>query len=143
MFSPSRDQARQFFFDTWRKYKARELLFGLEAMAIEVILEHPEYHAVLDDSDRYLDRDWPPELGDTNPFLHLGMHLAILEQLSIDQPAGIRERFQRLLEATGSRHDAMHETLECLGEMIWRAQREGTGPDENVYLDCLARKLGE
>ncbi|MBI2312238.1 MAG: DUF1841 family protein [Betaproteobacteria bacterium] len=142
MFTPSRDQARQFFFDTWRKYRQKEILSGMEAMALEVILEHPEYHRVLDDPERYLDRDYAPEMGETNPFLHMSMHLAIAEQLSIDQPVGIREHFRKLAEKTGSRHDAMHETMDCLAEMIWQAQRQGTTPDPLVYFDCLEKKSG-
>ncbi len=142
MFAPSRDQARQFFFDTWRKYKQREILSGLEAMALEAMLEHPEYHLILDDPERHLDRDYTPEGGETNPFLHMSMHLAIAEQISIDQPPGIRQRFQQLLERTGSRHDAMHQTMDCLAEMIWQAGRRGSAPDDSVYFACLENKLG-
>ena len=93
----------------------------MENMALEVILLHPEYHAMLDDPGRYQDKDYLPEMGDTNPFLHMGMHIAIREQLSIDQPAGIRKRFERLLKLTGNEHDAMHQVMECLAEMIWQA----------------------
>src|SRR5450759_5120914 len=106
MFTPSRDQAREFFFETWRKYRASETLSGLEAVALQVISLHPEYHALLDDPRRHLDRDFTPEDGGINPFLHLSLHLAIEEQLSIDQPAGILALYQRLLQKTGSEHDA-------------------------------------
>lgn len=141
MFHPSRDQARRFFFDTWRKYRQQEILSGLEAMALQVILEHPEYHRVLEDPERSLDRDYAPEMGETNPFLHMSLHLAIAEQISIDQPAGIRERFRKLAEKTGSHHDAVHETMDCLAEMIWQSQRQSAAPDEALYLDCLDGKL--
>lgn len=142
MFAPSRDQARQFFFETWRKYRQREILSGLEDLALEVILQHPEYHRMLEDPDRYRDQDYLPEAGDTNPFLHMGMHLAIKEQLSIDQPPGIRERFRRLADKTGSEHDATHITMECLAEMLWQAQRNQAAPDASLYLDCLDRQAG-
>ena len=79
---------------------------------------------------------------ETNPFLHMSMHLAIAEQISIDQPPGIRQRFQQLLERTGSRHDAMHQTMDCLAEMIWQAGRRGSAPDDSVYFACLENKLG-
>jgi uncharacterized protein DUF1841 len=82
-------------------------------------------------------------MGETNPFLHLSMHVAIREQLSVDQPPGIRARFERLRESIGSEHEAMHVTMECLGEMMWQAQRGGTGPDAAVYLDCLDRFCGD
>ena len=93
MFNPSRDQARQFFFDAWQKYRAGQPLEGLETVAVEVALAHPEYHDTLDDPERFLDRDYTPDAGQTNPFLHLSLHVAIEEQLSIDQPPGIRAEF--------------------------------------------------
>lgn len=142
MFQPTRDQARQFFFDAWAKYRAGEPLSDLEKLALEVILLHPEYHGVLDDPERHLDRDWTPEMGQTNPFLHLSMHLAIREQVSVDQPPGIRARFRALCEKTGSEHDALHAVMECLGEMLWQAQRSGAPPDAVVFFACLDRHAG-
>ncbi|MGZ8230418.1 MAG: DUF1841 family protein [Burkholderiales bacterium] len=141
MFSPSRDEARRFFFDTWRKYRRREALAGLEQTALSVLLLHPEYHGLLENADANIDRDFAPEAGALNPFLHLSLHLAIEEQLSIDQPLGIRARYEALVRKYGSEHDAKHDVLECLGETIWQAQRTGTAPDETAYLECLARKL--
>ena len=140
MFAPTREQARRFFFDAWRRLQAGEALSGLERSAVEVIVLHPEYHALLDAPQRHLDRDYPPEAGATNPFLHLSLHLAIAEQLSIDQPAGLRAEYERLKLSLGSAHDAAHAVLECLGETLWQAQRLGAAPDESVYLDCLRRR---
>lgn len=140
MFNPSRDQARQFFFDTWRKYKLRELLSPMEDMALEVILLHPEYHAMLDDIERYHDKDYLPEMGATNPFLHMSMHIAIKEQLSIDQPVGIRKRYESLLKKIGDEHVVMHQIMECLAEMIWQAQRTQTAFDASIYFECLDRQ---
>jgi len=140
MFAPSRDEARRFFFDTWSKYRSEAPLTDLEKVALQVILLHPEYHAMLSDPDRYLDRDYTPEEGQLNPFLHLSLHLAIEEQLSIDQPRGIRERYQRLAARMGSEHDAKHAIVECLGETIWEAQRAGSQPDEGVYLRCIEQR---
>ena len=141
MFAPSRDQARQFFFDSWCKYRAGEVLSGLETVALQVILLHPEYHALFDDPERNLDRDYAPEHGALNPFLHLSLHLAIEEQLSIDQPPGIRAAFEQLRLRTGAEHDAKHALLECLAEIIWQAQRSHAAPDQALYLECLAQKL--
>ncbi|HEU4855511.1 MAG TPA: DUF1841 family protein [Nitrosospira sp.] len=140
MFNPSREQARQFFFDTWRKYRQNEMLSPMEDMALEVILLHPEYHAMLDDPERYQDKDYLPEMGNTNPFLHMSMHIAIKEQLSIDQPVGIRKRFERLLKLTRDEHTAMHEVMECLAEMIWQAQRNQSAFDASVYFECLDQR---
>jgi len=141
MFDPSREQARSFLFDLWAKHRAGGPLTPLESLALSVVLEHPEYHRVLEDRERHLERDWRPEGGETNPFLHLSMHLAIEEQLSIDQPPGIREAVQALERRLGS-HEARHEVMDCLAEMVWQAQRHGTGFDNAVYLDCLRRKAG-
>lgn len=140
MFSPSRDEVRRFFSDTWGKYRRGEPLQGLESTALAVILLHPEYHAMLEDPERSLNLEFTPEQGDLNPFLHLSLHLAIEEQLSIDHPRGIRERFETLAARAGSEHDAKHAVLECLGETIWEAQRTGQAPDEQGYLECLDRR---
>jgi len=140
MFNPTRDQVRQFFFVAWRKYRSQEVLSGLESIAIGAILLHPEYHPVLDHPERYQDKDYRPEAGETNPFLHLSMHLAFEEQLSVDQPPGIKDEFARLAAKLGERHAACHEVLECLGETMWRAQRDGATPDALAYLACLRRR---
>ena len=137
MFNPTRNQARQLFFDTWRKYKKSEALSGIETITIEVILQHPEYHQLLENYDHYIDKDYLPEFGETNPFLHMSMHVAIKEQLSIDQPFGIQERFQNLSIKLGDVHAATHVVMECLGEMLWHAQRDQTSPNAQIYLDCL------
>lgn len=141
MFSPSRDEARRFFCDTWKKYRRDTALTALEETALAVILLHPEYHALLDAAERYLERDYLPDSGGINPFLHLSLHLAVEEQLVIDQPHGIRAGYQRLLQKMGTEHDAKHALLECLGETIWQAQRLGTAPDGRAYLACLETKL--
>jgi hypothetical protein len=142
MFNPSRDQVRQFFFDTWAKYRSGQPLAGAEVPALQAILAHPEYHRLLDDPERYRERDYPPELGETNPFMHLSMHLAIAEQISIDQPAGLRERYRELVEHCGEAMQAEHHIIDCLAEMIWQSQRSGTPYDAAAYLACVDRKLG-
>jgi hypothetical protein len=128
---------RGFFFETWRKYGAGEVLSGMEALALEIVLLHPEYHAVLGDPERYREQEYFPELGRTNPFLHLSLHLALQEQLSIDQPRGIVARFASLVARRGERHASLHDAIECLAEMVWRAQRERAEPDGAAYLECL------
>jgi hypothetical protein len=139
MFNPSRDEVREMFFGAWRKYREGVPLAGMEAAALDVILLHPEYHAVLDAPGRYRERDYTDE---ANPFLHMSLHLALEEQLSIDQPPGIAHRFRVLLSKFHDRHEALHQGLECLAETLWRAQRDGTPPDAAAYLSCLERRAG-
>ena len=140
MFNPSRDEARRFLIDAWTKYRAREPLSALERIAAELVALHPEYHAILEAPERNIDRDWRPEEGETNPFLHLSLHLAVAEQLGIDQPPGIRAEFERIRLARGDEHAALHALLECLAEVVWTAQRQGTPPDAKLYLACLERQ---
>jgi hypothetical protein len=140
MFNPSRDDARRFLIGAWSKFRDGAPLSDLERIAAELIVLHPEYHAVLEQPDKHADRDYLPEAGDINPFLHLSLHLAVAEQLAIDQPPGIRAQFERLRAARGDEHAALHAVLECLGEVMWQAQRQRTPPDAALYLDCLARQ---
>jgi hypothetical protein len=137
MFSPTRDQARRFLFEAWRKHRERTVLTDLEALAADHIQAHPEYHVLFDDLDANLGRDWRPEMGETNPFLHLSMHLAISEQLAIDQPVGIKAAYQRLRARLGDEHRAQHAVMDCLAEMIWRSQRDGQPPDGAAYVRCV------
>jgi hypothetical protein len=125
------------FFRAWRSYRQGLPLAGIDALALDVILQHPEYHALLDDAQRYRDKDFVDE---SNPFLHMSLHMALEEQLSIDQPPGIRAAWQALLARSGERHRALHEALECLAETVWRSQREGAPPDAAAYLSCLERR---
>ena len=140
MFDPSRDEARRFLIDAWSKHQRQQPLSALENIAAGLIAMHPEYHATFEQPDRHAGRDYLPETGDINPFLHLSLHLAVAEQLAIDQPPGIRAQFERLRAARGDEHAALHAVLECLGEMIWSAQRQRTSPDAALYLACLERQ---
>jgi hypothetical protein len=140
MFSPSRDEARRFLYEAWRKYRDKAILTDLEALATDHILRHPEYHPLLADPDAHLDRDWLPEHGETNPFLHLMMHLSISEQISIDQPAGVLACYRKLVLQSGDEHHAQHAVMDCLAEMIWTSQRHGVPPDGAAYLACLEKK---
>jgi len=141
MFNPSREDVRRFFCETWRKYRAQVPLEGLEMTALDVVLLHTEYHALLENEHRSIDRDFPPEGGEINPFLHLSLHLAVAEQVSIDQPRGIRSLHERIVGHARSRHEALHLILECLGEAVWQAQRNQAEPDLEAYLDCIRGKL--
>ena len=138
LFNPSREQVRQFFCEAWQKYRNNTLISPLESMAVDWILQHPEYHAELERPDA-LSADYTVEAGQTNPFLHLSMHLAISEQLSVDQPPGVKAAHDALAQRVGP-HDAAHDIMECLGEVVWEAQRLGTPFSNDVYLDLIRRR---
>lgn len=137
MYSSNRTDTRRMFFDVWDKLQTGEPMTALETVIAEVIRLHPEYHGLLAGGDQNLDQDWLPEGGETNPFLHMGMHIAIREQLSIDRPPGIKAAHQALLQSMADMHAAEHAMLECLAEILWRAQRENRLPDEQAYLRCI------
>jgi len=138
MFNPSRDQVRAFFIETWRKHRALELLTPLEAMALGWVEKHPEYHADIEQSDA-MTREFNVEEGRTNPFLHLSMHLAIAEQLSIDQPHGIKSAYDAIASRTDAHH-AAHEIMECLGKVVWESQRLGTALDSDAYIELIRQR---
>jgi len=140
MFAPTRDEARRFLTEAWRKFRAAEPLSTLEQRVVEIVTLHPEYHDLLEHAERSIEREWHPEAGAMNPFLHLSLHLAVAEQLAIDQPAGLRAEYERLRTARDDEHAALHAVLECLGEVMWQAQRTGSPPDGALYLDCLRRR---
>ncbi|WP_280152651.1 DUF1841 family protein [Piscinibacter sp. XHJ-5] len=140
MFAPSQTDVRRFFCDAFRKQRDAVPMTPLEAMASDWIAAHPEYHADLADADAALAAVFDVEAGRTNPFLHLSMHLSISEQVSIDQPRGIKQAFELLAARRGSAHEAQHEVMECLGEMMWASQRSGLPPDGEKYIECVRRR---
>jgi hypothetical protein len=146
MFNPSKNEVRRFFCDAWSKHRGGGVLTPLEAIAVDWMRLHPEYHDELADSAAAVARNYGIDEGRTNPFLHLSMHLAITEQLSVDQPPGIRDAYRRLVARRGDEHAAAHAVMDCLGEVVWAAQRAGSAlpPDEMTarYLDCLERQAG-
>jgi hypothetical protein len=137
MFTPNRHESRQFFFQVWQKFQNKQPLEPMEKMICDVILAHPEYHTVL--TPNHLDKDYLPEMGATNPFLHMGLHIALHEQLSVDRPQGIRAIFQSLRMKYPDNHQLEHQCIECLAQMIWEAQRHQQMPDENTYINCLQK----
>ncbi len=140
MFAPSQHDVRRFFCEAQRKQRAALPLSPMEATAADWISQHPEYVDELADLDAALAAVYEVEAGRGNPFLHLSMHLSITEQLSIDQPRGIKQAFQLLSRRLGSAHEAQHQVMECLGEMIWASQRSGLPPDGERYLECVRRR---
>jgi hypothetical protein len=137
----SRDQLRQLYIEAWRKRQARLPMEPLEAQIADVIELHPEYQAALANPDHVLDRDYSPEGGESNPFLHMGLHLAVRDQIGTDRPPGARQAYIDLARKLGDEHDAEHQMIECLAEALWESQRTGRPPDEQIYLERV-RALG-
>lgn len=139
MFQPSQNDVRRFFCTTQARLLAGAPLEPMQAVAAQWIGEHPEYQSDLADEAAALAAVYTVEEGRTNPFLHLSMHLSIHEQMAIDQPSGIRAAVQRLAEQRQSLHQAHHEVMECLGQMVWDSQRSGLPPDGQAYLEAVQR----
>ncbi len=134
----SRDEMRQVYLDVWRKLQQQQLLEPMEALIAGVIENHPEYHSLLTAGDDAKQQEYTPAQGQTNPFLHMGMHLALREQANVDRPAGIKAIHQSLSSHKGQ-HEAEHAMMECLGLALWNAQRNNQTADEADYLDCLKK----
>ena len=143
MFSANRDKLRKTFTEAWRKAKADEPLEGLEQQIVGVIRQHPEYRSLLDSGAAAIGREWLPEDGETNPFLHMSLHLALLDQITTDQPAGIRKLYRRMVQSClGNLHEAEHRMLDCLAEEIWKTQHQQHEFNPKTYLKCIKRRGG-
>ncbi len=140
MFNPSQEDVRRFFCEAWSKARGQLPLSPIEMIAVDWIEQHPEYQQELIDVEAAIARDYSVEAGRTNPFLHLSMHLSIEEQISIDQPPGIRDAFTRLSQRLDDRHDAMHEVMECLGQVLWQSQRSGLPIDGAAYIEMIEQR---
>jgi hypothetical protein len=139
MFNPSQEDVRRFFCAVYAKSQNAQPMDAIETLAGQWIAEHPQYHADLGDEEAAISRVYAEGSGQTNPFLHLSMHLSISEQCSIDQPRGIRQAVELLTHKRQSLHTAHHETMDCLGTMLWESQRAGRPPDGQAYIDCVQR----
>ena len=135
----SRDELRRVYVEAWRKRRAGLPVEPLEAQVADVIAVHPEYHAALERGEDALARDYTPEGGQSNPFLHMGLHLAVRDQVATDRPVGLRKAFESLAQRVGSAHEAEHRIIERLAEAMWEAQRSGRPPDEAAYLQRVLR----
>jgi len=134
----SRDEVRQMYLGVWHKLQQKLPLEPMEALIADVIEIHPEYHALLETGDDFRQQEFTPDQGQTNPFLHMGMHIALREQVGADRPPGISVTHQKLVTQKGQ-HEAEHSMMECLGQSLWSAQRNNQLPDEAAYLDCLKK----
>lgn len=140
MFNPTQADVRRFLCGVQAKTALQTPMEAIETLASLWIAEHPEYHADLTDVDAAVAREYSDNAAQMNPFLHLSMHLSVSEQCSIDQPRGIRQAVELLTRRLDSLHDAHHVAMDCLGEMLWEAQRSGRPPDGDAYVARVQRK---
>ena len=143
MLTQDRTALRQAYLEAWRKARDEEPLEPIEQQIVDIARQHPEYHALLEAGDDVLDRDWLPETGDTNPFLHMALHIAVIEQLTTDRPPGIRKLYNRLLRTClGDAHEAEHRIMTCIAEEMWKIQRYGKHFDDKRYMKCIKKQGG-
>ena len=131
-------ETRQMFFSSWEKYQQKKPLTPLENEVVQVILAHPEYHKAVENQNKFQQQTYYPELGETNPFLHMGLHLGIREQITTDRPVGISAIYQLLLKKYADPLAVEHLMMEQLAECLWRSQRDNLPPDEQYYLTTLS-----
>ena len=138
LFGQDRSRLRKYYLQAWQKKLRGEPLESLESLIASIIEQHPEYHDMLRSEDA-LHQDFTPEQGQSNPFLHMGMHISLAEQIGTDRPPGIRSLHQKLAIRLGDPHQAEHQMMECLGLALWEAQQQNRAPDEQAYLECLKK----
>jgi len=145
-YSNDRNELRRYYVESWRKAQQGLPLEPLEQLIAEVVAEHPEYHSLLENADRALGREFLPEQGEGNPFMHMGMHIAIREQVASNRPQGITAMHRRFSKALGSVMEAEHLMMEALAESLWQAQQQGVAPDQAAYmaqLKLMLERLGK
>ena len=135
------EETRQMYFTSWQKFKNHLPLSPLEDQVAQIIALHPEYQAIMDNPEQYKQRHYHPELGETNPFLHLGLHLGVRDQLATNKPAGIRQVYEQLLKKLKDEHEVEHVLMNILAEFMWQVQRNNLPPDEEEYFKLLQTAL--
>jgi hypothetical protein len=142
MQQQNRNQYREIFFTVWKKMQQQQAIDdAMETLIAQVIKQHPEYHHALSDYDKTIDKDYTPEMGDSNPFLHMSMHIGIAEQLMVDQPQGIKSLYQQLCSKLKDSHGVEHLIMECLGNIMWQSQQSNSMPDMDEYLRCVKKSI--
>ena len=141
MFNPTQTEVRNFFFSVYNKHKYNVMLTELEKIALSIILEHPEYDNILLNKDKYLNHQWCHENNEVNPFLHMSLHISIIEQILINHPPQINELYKKLSIKYGNEHQAAHQLMDCLTEMLWQSQYNNSPLDIELYLNCIQNKL--
>ena len=133
MFFQDRKQQREFLAKSWQKYTTNKTLDPLEEQLASIIITHPEYHELIEN----IESEYFPKQGEINPFLHINLHLALRDQLSINQPKGIKEVHQKLIDQYKDPHVVEHLMMECIVEMIYISQKNNTTMDQESYLNCI------
>jgi len=141
VFNQDRSQLRRFYFQSWNKYKNNLAMEPMETIVATLIKQHPEYHDFFNDLEKNQNKDFTPDMGQSNPFLHLGMHISIQEQLSTQRPAALSPLYQSLCKKTDDAHEAEHQIINCLGEMLWLSQKNNQPLDETTYIECVKKLL--
>lgn len=142
MLQQNRNDYRDVFFSVWKKIEQQQTISdAMENIIAQIIKQHPEYHNTLTDYDKFIEKDYLPEMGDSNPFMHMSMHIAITEQLMMDQPQGIKSIYQQLCTKLQDNHKVEHVIMECLANMIWKSQKDQNMPDMDNYLQCIKTKI--
>jgi len=142
MLQENRSDYREIFFSVWKKIENQQSISdAMENIIAQIIKQHPEYHNTLSNYDKFIEKDYLPEMGDSNPFMHMSMHIAITEQLMTDQPPGIKSIYQQLCTKLQDNHEVEHLIMECLANMMWKSQKEQSMPDMNNYLMCIKQTL--
>lgn len=131
-------ETRQMYFSSWEKYQHKKLLSPLENEIVQVILAHPEYHKIFEQADKFQQQTYYPETGESNPFLHMGLHLAIRDQIATNRPFGIHGIYKNLIKKYQDSLEVEHLMMEQLAECLWLSQKNNLPPDENLYLQNLA-----
>ncbi|WP_291793869.1 DUF1841 family protein [Candidatus Thioglobus sp.] len=133
LYTQDRTEQRKFLANAWQKFLGKKILDPLESQLTQVIEIHPEYHSLIQN----VESDYFPEQGEVNPFLHINLHLSLREQLSINQPHGIKEIYQKIINSTGDSHEAEHKMMDCIAEMIFSSQKNNLPMDHQAYIRCL------
>lgn len=141
IFSDNRDDLRQFYVDAWRKTRNGETLEPLEAIVSKIVEMHPEYHSLIEDAELAKSKEFSPDLGEANPFAHMGLHIAVHEQLTTQRPVELKALYQKALHKLKEPHEVEHLIMDCLAEMIWASQKNATLPNEKKYLKCVKVNL--
>jgi len=130
VFSQDRSKQREFLSNSWQKHVAAQTLEPLELQLALIVQKHPEYHALIND----INLEYFPEQGKTNPFLHINLHLALQDQLALNQPIGINAIYKKLIVIHSDIHEVEHMMMECIAEMIFNSQKNKTSLDQDNYL---------
>lgn len=139
MLETDRQKLRQKYFDVWARHIEKLPMEPLDIQICDLILAHPEYQSIFNQPDRYLDKDYLPEQGESNPFLHLSLHLGVREQISTNRPAGIYHVYEDLMSRYQDNHHVEHILMECMMEQLFEAQQKQQAPDEQAYIDALQK----